>query len=470
MIAISTSERNGKVVAATLVDVKDEIMLITTGGVLIRMRVAEIREMGRATQGVTLINVDEGTKLSGLQRVVESDADVENGNGNSNGNGHAEGESGAGAPDGEPDAPTEVSVGRVFNFAAGPAALPEPVLETAAAEMLDWHGSGMSVMEMSHRGPEFISIYEECVGLLRELLAVPANYKILFMQGGALAENALLPMNLLGSAGRADYVVTGSWSNKSYKEAQRYGSIHLAASSEQDGKFRGIPPAALWKRNADAGYVHICNNETIDGIEFFFTPDTGAVPLVADATSHLMSRPIEVARYGVIYGGAQKNIGPAGLTIVIVREDLLGRAHPLTPTAFDFKVLAENDSMYNTPPTYAIYIAGLVFKWVKANGGLAGMEAKNIEKAQLLYDAIDASSLYSNTVDKSCRSRMNVPFFLKDDALNADFLKGAKERGMIQLRGHRSVGGMRASIYNAMPLEGVRALVAYMREFEKAHG
>lgn len=356
---------------------------------------------------------------------------------------------------------------RVFNFSPGPATLPEPVLRQAAAEMLDWHGTGMGVMEMSHRGPEFISIYEESIALLTELLAVPANYKILYMQGGALAENALVPMNLLGPKAKADYIVTGSWSKKSYKEAQRYGTINLAASSEQDGKFRSIPPLGQWKLSADAGYVHVCTNETIDGVEFFFDPDTGSVPVVADASSHLLSRPMNVARYGAIYGGAQKNIGPAGLTIVIVRDDLLGRAHALTPSAFDFKVLAESDSMYNTPPTYSIYIAGLVFKWLKEQGGLAGMEAKNLEKAKLLYDAIDASSLYSNTVEKSCRSRMNVPFFLRDDALNADFLKGAKERGMVQLKGHRSVGGMRASIYNAMPIEGVRALVAYMAEFER---
>jgi phosphoserine aminotransferase len=359
---------------------------------------------------------------------------------------------------------------RVFNFSAGPAALPEPVLKLAAEEMLDWHGSGMSVMEMSHRGPEFISIYEEAVALLRELLAVPANYKILFMQGGGLAENALVPLNLLGPTAKADYIVTGSWSKKSYKEAQRYGDIQLAADAAQDGKYRGIPAVSGWKLRADAGYVHICNNETIDGVEFFFTPDTGAVPLVADVSSHVLSRPLDIAKYGAVYGGAQKNIGPAGLTIVIVREDLLGRAHPLTPTAFEFKTLAENDSMYNTPPTYAIYIAGLVFKWLKAQGGLAGMEQRNIEKANLLYETIDASGFYSNTVARDARSRMNVPFFLKDEALNADFLKGAKERGMVQLKGHRSVGGMRASIYNAMPIEGVRALVAYMREFEKAHG
>ena len=363
---------------------------------------------------------------------------------------------------------------RVFNFSAGPAALPEPVLKQAAEEMLDWHGSGMSVMEMSHRGPEFISIYEEAVALLRELLAVPANYKILFMQGGGLAENALVPLNLLGPSAKADYVVTGSWSKKSYKEAQRYGDIQLAADaaavSSGDGKYRGIPPVSSWKLRPDAGYVHICNNETIDGVEFFFTPDTGAVPLVADVSSHVLSRPLDVSKYGAVYGGAQKNIGPAGLTIVIVRDDLLDRALPLTPTAFEFKTVAENDSMYNTPPTYAIYIAGLVFRWLKEQGGLQGMEKRNIEKASLLYETIDASGFYSNTVARDARSRMNVPFFLKDETLNADFLKGAKERGMIQLKGHRSVGGMRASIYNAMPIEGVRALVSYMQEFEKTRG
>jgi phosphoserine aminotransferase len=362
---------------------------------------------------------------------------------------------------------------RAINFSAGPALLPEPVLRQAAGEMLDWHGSGMSVMEMSHRGPEFISIHEEAVALLRELLAVPANYKILFMQGGGLAENALVPLNLLGKVGKADYVVTGSWSKKSYKEAQRYGDIGLAADAAAwsgDGRYRGIPPVAEWKLRADAGYVHICNNETIDGVEFFFTPDTGRVPLVADVSSHVLSRPLDVSRYGAVYGGAQKNIGPAGLTIVIVRDDLLDRAHALTPTAFEFKTVAENDSMYNTPPTYAIYIAGLVFKWLKSQGGLAGMEARNIEKARLLYETIDASSLYGNTVAKDARSRMNVPFFLKEEGLNAAFLAGAKERGMVQLKGHRSVGGMRASIYNAMPIEGVRALVDYMREFEKARG
>ena len=359
---------------------------------------------------------------------------------------------------------------RVFNFSAGPAALPEPVLREAAAEMLDWHGSGMGVMEMSHRGPEFIAIHAEAVALLRELLAVPGNYRILFMQGGGLGENAIVPLNLLGKNPRADFVVTGSWSKKSFKEAQRYGSINLAADAAVDGKYRGIPPVSSWKLDRDAAYVHICTNETIDGVEYFFTPDTGAVPLVADASSHILSRPMDVSKYGLIFGGAQKNIGPAGLTIVIIREDLLGQAHALCPSAFEYRVVAEHDSMYNTPPTYGIYIAGLVFKWLKAQGGLSGMEARNLEKANLLYQAIDATGFYSNSVAPDCRSRMNVPFFLHDERLNAPFLKGAHERGMVQLKGHRSVGGMRASIYNAMPLAGVQALIAWMREFEKAHG
>jgi phosphoserine aminotransferase len=359
---------------------------------------------------------------------------------------------------------------RVFNFSAGPAALPEPVLRQAAAEMLDWNGSGMGVMEMSHRGPEFIAIHAEAVALLRELLAVPENYKILFMQGGGLGENAFVPLNLLGKNARADFVVTGSWSKKSLKEAQRYGTISVAADAAMDGKYRAIPPVSAWTLDRDAAYVHICTNETIDGVEFFFAPDTGDVPLVADASSHILSRPMDVAKYGLIFGGAQKNIGPAGLTIVIVREDLLNQAHALCPTAFEYRTVAQHDSMYNTPPTFGIYIAGLVFRWLKAQGGLVGIEARNIEKANLLYQAIDAGGFYSNRVDPACRSRMNVPFCLHDERLNADFLKGAEERGMVQLKGHRSVGGMRASIYNAMPLEGVRALVAYMREFERAHG
>ncbi len=359
---------------------------------------------------------------------------------------------------------------RVFNFSAGPAALPEPVLRQAAADMLDWNGSGMGVMEMSHRGPEFMGIHAEAVALLSELLGVPSHYKILFMQGGGLGENAIVPLNLLGKNNKADFAVTGSWSKKSFQEAQRFGDVQLAIDAAKNGLYQGFAPVTEWKLRKDAAYVHVCTNETIDGVEFFAPPVTGTVSLVADASSHILSRPMDVSQYGVLFGGAQKNIGPAGLTIVIIRDDLLDQAHPLCPSAFNYKVVAEHDSMYNTPPTYSIYIAGLVFKWLKGQGGLAGIEAKNIAKAQCLYDFIDASSLYENRVAKQCRSRMNVPFFLKDEALNAAFLAGAKARGLVQLKGHRSVGGMRASIYNAMPLEGVQALTGYMAEFEKAGG
>ena len=358
---------------------------------------------------------------------------------------------------------------RVFNFSAGPAVLPEPVLRQAADEMLDWHGSGMSVMEMSHRGKEFIAIHAEAESLLRELLAIPANYKVLFVQGGAIGENAIVPMNLLRGKSGADYVNTGEWSKKSIKEAKKYCTVNVAASSEASG-FTRIPARAEWKLAANAAYVHICSNETIGGVEYHWTPDTGDVPLVADMSSNILSRPIDVSKYGLIYGGAQKNIGPAGLTIVIVRDDLLGRALPVTPSAFDYTQQAENDSMLNTPPTYGIYIAGLVFNWIKAQGGLVAMEAHNRTKAALLYDYLDATDFYSNPVAKPDRSLMNVPFKLKDAALDEAFLKGAQSRGMLQLKGHRSVGGMRASIYNAMPIEGVRALVTYMKEFEAAHG
>ncbi len=358
---------------------------------------------------------------------------------------------------------------RVFNFSPGPATLPEPVLRRAAEEMLDWHGSGMSVMEMSHRGKEFISIHAEAESLARELLAIPANYKVLFMQGGAIGENAIVPMNLVGKSGKADYVLTGDWSKKSAKEAKTYGTINAAATSE-GSKFTAIPKQSEWKLDADASYVHICSNETIGGVQFHWTPDTGAVPLVADMSSDIMSREIDVSKYGLIYAGAQKNMGPSGLTIVIVRDDLLGHALPICPSAFNYQLQAENDSMYNTPPTYAIYIAGLVFKYVKEQGGLKAMEAHNKAKAAVLYDYIDQSKFFSNPVAREDRSLMNVPFKLKDELLDEAFLKGAQAKGMIQLKGHRSVGGMRASIYNAMPIEGVKALVQYMKEFEAQHG
>jgi phosphoserine aminotransferase len=358
---------------------------------------------------------------------------------------------------------------KIYNFSAGPAVLPREVLERAAAEMLDWHGSGMSVMEMSHRGPEFISIAAKAEADLRTLMAIPDDYAVLFLQGGAVAENAIIPMNLLGERKVADYVNTGEWSKKSIKEAKKYCSVNVAASSE-DKSFTYVPEQASWKRTPDAAYLHVCTNETIGGVEYHWTPDTGAVPLVADASSHILSRPIDVRRYGVIYGGAQKNAGPAGVTLVVVRRDLLDRALPITPSAFHWKEQAENDSMLNTPPTWSIYIAGLVFEWLIAQGGLAAIEKRNVAKASLLYDYLDSTEFYRNPVRVSDRSRMNVPFKLRDDALDKPFLAGADERGLLQLKGHRSVGGMRASIYNAMPIEGVRALLDYLREFERKHG
>ncbi len=357
---------------------------------------------------------------------------------------------------------------RIFNFSAGPAVLPEEVLARAGDEMLDWRGTGMCVMEMSHRGKEFMSIAAEAEKDLRDLLAVPANFKLLFLQGGATLQFAQIPMNLLDGKSKADYVVTGEWSKKAVKEAQAYCDVHIAASSE-DRNFTYAP--SKWNVRADAAYAHYCSNETIGGVEFHEIPKIeNDIPLVADASSHLLSRPLEVSRFGLIYAGAQKNIGPAGLTIVIVRDDLLGKAAKGTPSVMDYKLQAAADSMLNTPATYAVYIAGLVFKWLKARGGLAAMEKHNVAKAQLLYDYLDKSAFFSNPVEPKDRSRMNVPFTLKDAALDAAFLKGAEERGMVQLKGHRLVGGMRASIYNAMPIEGVRQLVAYMKEFEAKHG
>jgi len=359
---------------------------------------------------------------------------------------------------------------RPFNFSAGPATLPEPVLRQVAAEMLDWQGSGMSVMEMSHRGKEFISIYERAEADLRELLAVPANYRILFMQGGGLGENAIVPLNL-SRGGKVDVVVTGSWSRKSAAEARRYADVQIAADI---GSGSTIPQG--WQLRGDAAYLHVCTNETIDGVEFHELPllDHGA-PLVIDCSSHLLSRPIDWRRVGLAFGGAQKNVGPAGLTLVFVREDLLSHALDICPSAFNYETVAKAQSMYNTPPTFAIYVAGLVFQWLKTldyagKRGLAAIEQRNIDKAALLYSALDASGLYENRVDPSCRSRMNVPFFLSDEKLNDAFLAEAKAAGLLQLKGHKSVGGMRASIYNAMPPEGVQALVAFLKDFEARHG
>ncbi len=358
---------------------------------------------------------------------------------------------------------------RAINFSAGPAALPEEVLQTAAAEMLDWHGSGQSVMEMSHLGKEFISIAEAAERDLRELLAIPENYKVLFLQGGATLQFEMVPINLLAGKGSADYVHTGEWAKKAIKEARAFCQVNVVASSE-DRNFSYAPAQGDWQLNKDAAYVHYTANETIGGVEFHWVPETGDVPLVADMSSNLMSRPVDVAKYGLIYAGAQKNIGPAGLTIVIVRDDLIGRAVPTPPAMLDYKIQADNESMFNTPPTYAIYIAGLVFQWLKRAGGLAAMETLNIAKAKLLYDFLDASSFFRNPVAKADRSRMNVPFTLADAALDEEFLKGAKARGMVQLKGHRSVGGMRASIYNAVSISSVATLVDYMAEFEKSHG
>jgi phosphoserine aminotransferase len=358
---------------------------------------------------------------------------------------------------------------RAYNFSAGPAVLPEPVLRRAAEEMLDWHGSGMSVMEMSHRGPEFVSIHAKAEADLRRLLAIPANYKVLFLQGGAIGENAIVPMNLVRGFDTAAYVNTGEWSKKSIKEAGKYVGVAIAASAEDRG-FTYVPPRSTWRIDPKSAYVHVCTNETIGGVEYHWAPDTGGIPVVADMSSHILSRVVDVAKYGVIYGGAQKNIGPAGLTIVIVRDDLLDRALPICPSAFHWKEQAAADSMLNTPPTYAIYVAGLVFEWLLEQGGVPAIEQRNVAKARLLYDYLDSTSFFNNPVNPADRSRMNVPFRLRDESLDGAFLAGAEARGMVQLKGHRAVGGMRASIYNAMPVEGVQALVDYMREFERTHG
>jgi phosphoserine aminotransferase len=358
---------------------------------------------------------------------------------------------------------------RVFNFGAGPAALPEPVLKQAAEEMLDWHGNGMSVMEMSHRGKAFIGIHAQAEADLRELLAIPKNYKVLFLHGGAAAQFAVVPMNLLRGKATTSYVNSGHWATRAIAEAKRYCKVSIAASSE-DAKFSYAPKQEQWKIDRDAAYVHYTSNETIGGVEFHWIPETDGIPLVADASSHILSRPLDVSRFGLIYAGAQKNIGPAGMAIVIVRDDLIGQAAPGTPLIFDYKVQAEADSMINTPPSYAIYLAGLVFQWLKKLGGLAKMEEINIAKAKLLYDYLDQTEFYHSPIAREDRSRMNVPFTLRNEKLDEEFLKQSRASGLAELKGHRAVGGMRASIYNAMPLEGVKALVEFMRAFEKRNG
>jgi phosphoserine aminotransferase len=357
----------------------------------------------------------------------------------------------------------------IYNFSAGPAMLPRPVMTQARDELLDWHGSGMSVMEMSHRSKAYLSIAEQAEADLRALLAIPDNYKVLFLQGGATSQFAMVPLNLLRGKGGADYVNTGAWSKKAIGEARKFCAVNVVATGEA-GNFSAIPAFESWQLDPGAAYVHYTPNETIGGVEFHWVPETGDVPLVADMSSTILSRPIDVSRYGLIYAGAQKNIGPAGLTVVIVRDDLIGETLPGTPTMFDYRVHADNGSMYNTPPTYAWYLAGLVFKWLLGQGGLDAMAEINQRKSQQLYAAIEASDFYSSPVDAACRSWMNVPFTLADAALDASFLEQAGQAGLLNLKGHRSVGGMRASIYNAMPESGIAALVDFMGEFERAHG
>lgn len=358
---------------------------------------------------------------------------------------------------------------RAYNFCAGPAALPEAVLRQAQADLLDWQGRGLSVMEMSHRGEDFTAISSQAEADLRELLVIPNNYKVLFLQGGASLQFAQLAMNLMPEGGKADYIDTGIWSRKAIEQAQHYGAVNVAASAKQYDYF-AIPGQNEWQLSKDAAYVHYTPNETIGGLEFDWIPEVGDVPLVADASSDILSRPLDVSRFGLIYAGAQKNIGPSGLVVVIVREDLLGRARAACPTLLDYKVEADSGSMYNTPATFSWYLSGLVFKWLKEQGGLPAMERLNRQKKDLLYGFIDGSDFYSNPIAKNDRSWMNVPFRLADERLDKAFLKGAEERGLLYLQGHRSVGGMRASIYNAVTLEAVQALVTYLAEFEKEHG
>ncbi len=357
---------------------------------------------------------------------------------------------------------------RKYNFCAGPAALPDAVLETARDELLDWRGTGMSLMEMSHRSPEVVGVAEAAEANLRDLLAIPDDYAVLFLQGGASTQFSAVPLNLLGERTGADYVNTGQWSKKAIAEGKRYAEVNVVASSE-GSNFATIPPRDSWQLGADPAYLHYTPNETIGGVEYFWVPEVDA-PLVADMSSTILSRPIDVSRFGVIYAGAQKNIGPAGLTLVIVRRDLLGRASAQCPAMLNWQVAADNDSMYNTPPTFALYLAGLVFAWLQAQGGLAAMEAFNRRKADKLYAAIDGSDFYANPVELPSRSLMNVPFTLADSSLDKPFLAEAEAAGLLNLKGHRSVGGMRASIYNAVSEAAVDALIAFMQDFERRHG
>ncbi|WP_028863377.1 3-phosphoserine/phosphohydroxythreonine transaminase [Psychromonas aquimarina] len=359
---------------------------------------------------------------------------------------------------------------KIFNFCAGPAMLPEAVMHKAQNEFCNWQGMGISVMEVSHRSPEYIDMAQQAEQDLRDLMEIPDNYKVLFCHGGGRGQFAAVPLNLLGDKLDADYLLTGQWSKSAVVEAKKHARIAETniMSETADGKI-SVQACADWQINAGAAYVHYCPNETIEGIELFDIPETGVVPLVADMSSTILSRPVDVTKFGLIYAGAQKNIGPSGLSIVIVRDDLIGQARQAIPSILDYKVQADADSMYNTPPTYAWYLAGLVFKWLKEQGGLAAVEKKNIAKADLLYNFIDNSDFYANNIDKSVRSRMNIPFILANDSLNETFLKESKAAGLLTLKGHKLVGGMRASIYNAMPIEGVQALVDFMAAFEKKY-
>ncbi len=364
---------------------------------------------------------------------------------------------------------TTVPTHAVYNFGAGPAMLPVAVMKQAQQEFLDWHGTGISVIEMSHRSKQFASIVEESEADLRELLNVPDTHRVLFLQGGASSQFAMVPMNLLGEGATADYIHTGIWSGKAIKEAQRFGKINIAASSEADS-FLTVPDRASWNLSDRPAYVYYTDNETIGGLEFSSLPDVGDAPLVSDMTSNFLSRPIDLSRFGVIIAGSQKNIGPAGLVIVIVREDLLGKAGANVPSLYDYAIQNKAKSLYNTPPTFTWYMAGLVFKWVKEQGGVSTMQRNSITRSAKLYEAIDTSEFYANPVRTEYRSRMNVPFTLQDDSLNDVFLAEAKQAGMVELKGHRSVGGMRASLYNAMPEKGVDVLIDFMQDFASRYG
>lgn len=355
---------------------------------------------------------------------------------------------------------------RVYNFSAGPSMLPLPVLERAAAELVCYGDSGMSVMEMSHRSPEYEQIIKDAESLLRQIMNIPDNYKVLFLQGGASTQFAAVPLNFMGKNRKGDYIVSGQFSGKAFKEAEKFGDVVIAATSKEDN-FSYVPKTDRSSFREDADYVHICFNNTIYGTKFPYIPDTGDIPLVADMSSCILSEPVDVSKFGVIYAGAQKNMAPAGLTVVIVREDLIGKSLPETPTMLDYKVMADNGSMYNTPPCYSIYMAKLVYEWIISIGGLSEMKKRNEKKAALLYSYLDSQNYYKAPVEKSCRSMMNVTFVTGDPELDKKFAKEADARGLKNLKGHRSVGGMRASIYNAMPYEGVEALVSFMKEFAK---